>query len=160
MFAETTQNLCAMLYIYFSFQTWKYHPFEKKRCSNIKPIILICLKNAVKNWDHLNKNWSNYKILKWYRFFRNTLTKYDASVTTMNQLKLEIRDHRRICSNLQSFLLTCSTRPNEWGPNETQINLSTIRYGSMVKWSNSGNGVASSPIPWCSSYWKGSLQQM
>ena len=33
--------------------------------------------------------------------------------------------------------------------------LSTIRWGSRVKWSNPGNGVAPSPTPWCSSYWKG-----
>ena len=35
--------------------------------------------------------------------------------------------------------------------------LSTIKYGSWVKWSNPGKGVALSPIPQCSSYWKGSL---
>ena len=37
------------------------------------------------------------------------------------------------------------------------LTLSIIRYGSRVKWSNPGNGVAPSPTPWCSSYWKGSL---
>ena len=31
------------------------------------------------------------------------------------------------------------------------------RYGSRVKWSNPGNGVAPSPTPRCSSYWKWSL---
>ena len=36
--------------------------------------------------------------------------------------------------------------------------LSIIRYGSRVKWSNPGKGVAPSPTPWCSSYWKGSLR--
>ena len=36
--------------------------------------------------------------------------------------------------------------------------LSIIRYGSRVKWSNPGNGVAPSPTPWCSSYRKGSLR--
>ena len=36
--------------------------------------------------------------------------------------------------------------------------LSIIRYGSRVKWSNPGNGVAPSPIPRYSSYWKGSLR--
>ena len=35
--------------------------------------------------------------------------------------------------------------------------LSNIRYVSRVKWSNPGKGVAPSPIPMCSSYWKGSL---
>ena len=32
--------------------------------------------------------------------------------------------------------------------------LKTIRYGSRVKWSNPGNGVAPSPTFQCSSYWK------
>ena len=35
--------------------------------------------------------------------------------------------------------------------------LSIITYGSRVKWSNPGKGVAPFPTPWCSSYWKGSL---
>ena len=34
---------------------------------------------------------------------------------------------------------------------------SNIRYISRVKWSNPGKGVAPSPTPWCSSYWKGSF---
>ena len=38
------------------------------------------------------------------------------------------------------------------------LTLSNIRYVSRVKWSNSGKGVAPSPTPLCSSYWKGSLQ--
>ena len=37
------------------------------------------------------------------------------------------------------------------------LTLSNIRYVSRVKWSNPGNGVAPSPKPRCSSYWKGSL---
>ena len=37
------------------------------------------------------------------------------------------------------------------------LTLSIIRYRSRVKWSNPGNGVAPSPTPRCSSYWKGSL---
>ena len=36
------------------------------------------------------------------------------------------------------------------------LTLSIIRWGSRVKWSNPGNGVAPSPTPLCSSYWKGS----
>ena len=35
---------------------------------------------------------------------------------------------------------------------------SIIRYGSSVKWSNPGKGVAPSPTPWCSSYRKESLR--
>ena len=37
------------------------------------------------------------------------------------------------------------------------LTLSIIRYGSRVNLSNPRKGVALSPIPWCSSYWKGSL---
>ena len=37
------------------------------------------------------------------------------------------------------------------------LTLSIIRYRSRVKRSNPGKGVAPSPIPWCSSYRKGSL---
>ena len=37
------------------------------------------------------------------------------------------------------------------------LTLSIIRYVSRVKWSNPGKGVAPSPTPRCSSYWKGSL---
>ena len=37
------------------------------------------------------------------------------------------------------------------------LTLSIIRYVSRVKWSNPGKGVAPSPTPWWSSYWKGSL---
>ena len=36
--------------------------------------------------------------------------------------------------------------------------LNTQHYGSRVKWSNPGKGVAPSPTPWCSSNRKGSLQ--
>ena len=36
--------------------------------------------------------------------------------------------------------------------------LGIIRYGSRVKWTNSGKGVAPSPTSRCCSYWKGGLQ--
>ena len=35
------------------------------------------------------------------------------------------------------------------------LTLRIIRYVSRVKWNNPGKGVAPSPSPWCSSYWKG-----
>ena len=38
------------------------------------------------------------------------------------------------------------------------LTLIILRYGSRVKWSNPGKGVASSPTPWCSSYRKGSFR--
>ena len=37
------------------------------------------------------------------------------------------------------------------------LTLSIIMYGSRVKWSNPGKGVAPSPTPWCRSYGKGIL---
>ena len=37
------------------------------------------------------------------------------------------------------------------------LTLSVIRYGSRVKWSNPGIGVAPFPTPRCSSYWKVTL---
>ena len=36
------------------------------------------------------------------------------------------------------------------------LTLIIIRYGSKIKWVNPGIGVAPSPTPWFSSYWKGS----
>ena len=38
------------------------------------------------------------------------------------------------------------------------LTLNIIRYGSKVKWSNPGNGIAPSFTPWCSSSWKGCLR--
>ena len=38
------------------------------------------------------------------------------------------------------------------------LTLSIIRYGSSVKWSNPGKGVAPSPKPLCNSYQKGRLR--
>ena len=38
------------------------------------------------------------------------------------------------------------------------LTLSIVRYGSRVKWVNPGKGVAPSPTPWCSSYWKWNLR--
>ena len=38
------------------------------------------------------------------------------------------------------------------------LTLSIIRFGSRVKWSNPGKGVAPSPTPGCSSYRKASLR--
>ena len=38
------------------------------------------------------------------------------------------------------------------------LTLSTIRYGSRVKWRNPGKGVAPFLTPWCSSYRKGRLR--
>ena len=49
-------------------------------------------------------------------------------------------------------------RLKKWNLIPPCLTVSIIRYGSRVKWSNPGNGVAPSPTPWCSSYRKGSLR--
>ena len=38
------------------------------------------------------------------------------------------------------------------------LNIQYSKVWIKVKWSIPGKGVASFPTPWCSSYWKGSLQ--
>ena len=53
--------------------------------------------------------------------------------------------------------VTSYQRLRKWYLIPPSITLSNIRHVSRVKWSNPEKGVASSPTPWCSSYWKGSL---
>ena len=48
-------------------------------------------------------------------------------------------------------------RLKKWNLMLPCLALSIVRLGSRVKWRNPGKGVASSPTPRCSSYWKGSL---
>ena len=50
-----------------------------------------------------------------------------------------------------------SQRLLKWYLIPPSLTLSIIRHVSRVKWSNPGEGVAPSPTPRCSSYWKGSL---
>ena len=44
------------------------------------------------------------------------------------------------------------SKTQKWHLMQPCLTLSIIRYGSRVKWSNPGNGVAPSPTPRCSSY--------
>ena len=48
-------------------------------------------------------------------------------------------------------------RLKKWSLMPPCLILRIISYGSRVKWSNLGKGVALSPTLWCSSYRKGSL---
>ena len=50
------------------------------------------------------------------------------------------------------------TKDKKWYLMPPCLTLSIIRYGSRVKLSNPGKGVAPSSTPWCSSYRKGSLR--
>ena len=59
--------------------------------------------------------------------------------------------------DLDSFPGCVIPWPLKWYLIHRCLTLSNIRYVSRVKWSNPGKGVAPSPTPWCSSYWKGSL---
>ena len=45
----------------------------------------------------------------------------------------------------------------KWYLKPPSLTLSNIRYVSRVRWSNPRKGVAPSPSPRCSSYWKGGL---
>ena len=49
-------------------------------------------------------------------------------------------------------------RLKKWYLIPSCLALSIIRYGSRVKWTNPGKGVATSPATRCSSYRKGSLR--
>ena len=49
-------------------------------------------------------------------------------------------------------------RLKKWYVMPPCLTLSIIWSGSRLKWSNPGKEAASSPTPWCSSYWKGSLR--
>ena len=59
----------------------------------------------------------------------------------------------RVQSQVESY-----QRLQKWYLISPCFTLSIIRYVSKVKWSNPGKGVAPSPTPQCSSYWKGSPQ--
>ena len=50
------------------------------------------------------------------------------------------------------------TKTKKWHLMPPCLTLSITKYGSRVKWSNLGKGVAPSPTPWCSSYYKGNLR--
>ena len=57
------------------------------------------------------------------------------------------------------FILRSShTKDSKWYLIPPCLTLSIIRYVSRVKWSNPEKGVAPSPTPLCSSYWKGSFR--
>ena len=59
----------------------------------------------------------------------------------------------RVQSPVESY-----QRLKKWYLMPPCLTLSIIRYGSRIKWSNPGKGVAPSPTYLCSSYWKGSLR--
>ena len=58
----------------------------------------------------------------------------------------------RVQSQVESY-----QRLKKWYLMPPCLTLSTIKWGSRVKWNNPGNGVAPSPTSWCSSYCEGNL---
>ena len=59
--------------------------------------------------------------------------------------------------DLGSILGRVIPKTQKWYLMPPCLILNITRYGSRVKWSTPGKGVAPSPTPWCSSYRKGSL---
>ena len=60
---------------------------------------------------------------------------------------------RHLGSQVESY-----QRLKKWYLMPPYLTLSIIRYGSRLKWSIPGKGLAPSPTPWWSCYWKGALQ--
>ena len=92
----------------------------------------------------------------------------DLSVSLLWTKKL-----RYLCFKIKVWWLECSPMAREtWVQSQVEsyqrlkkwylmlpcLTLSNIKWGSRVKWSNPGKGVASSLTPRCSSYRKGSLR--
>ena len=72
-----------------------------------------------------------------------------------NILKIKEKKKRLECSPLARETWVQSQvesyqRLKKWYLMRPCLTLSIIRYGSRVKWSNPGKGVALSPTPWCS----------
>ena len=85
---------------------------------------------------------------------------------------ITIKKNKTLQGKIREIRINCFTWPNEysvrretgvqsqvesyqrlkkWYLMQPCLTLSIIRYGSKVKWSNPGNGVAPSPTPWCGS---------
>ena len=58
----------------------------------------------------------------------------------------------------QKTRVEANQRLKKWYLLPPCLTLRIIRYVSRVKCSNPGKGEAPSPTPWCSNYWRGSLQ--
>ena len=72
----------------------------------------------------------------------------------MESWKKEQHHETRVQTQVESY----QSLKKKWYLIVPCLTLSTIRWGSRVKWSNPGNWVAPSPIPQCRSYWKGNFR--
>ena len=87
--------------------------------------------------------------------------------TTFKEIAKIISDNLTICLQTECSPMVWETgvqsqvasyqRLEKWYLIYSWLTLSIIRYGSGVKWSNPGKGVAPFPTPRCCTYWKGSL---
>ena len=89
-----------------------------------------------------------------YPFITFTLRSILTRNSQIDVCKLLLLDRKTwVQSQVESY-----QRLKKWYLMPPCLTLSIIRYGSWVKWSNPGKGVAPSPTPWCSSYRKGNLR--
>ena len=107
------------------------------------------------NWNHLTV---------WKRMSLDSLKKcYQQNMITNNIFYIYIYKEWVECSpviqetGVQSQVESYQ-KLKKWYLMPPCLTLSTILWGSRVKWSNPGNAVVSSPTPRCSSYWKRRLR--
>ena len=142
---------------------------------------LVCNKTTLKEWQMFEV--IKLEMLCKFGCVKSTSTSHNLSFSLSLSLSLSscIHLHDLLSSSIfslfSSLLLGPAVRVFANGPGDLGsipgrvipktlkwylippcLTLSIIRYGSRVKWSNPGNGVAPSPTPWCSSYRKGSLR--
>ena len=111
--------------------------------------------------NKLRRKWSWKGTCKRRQFDRQT-TQW-INVDTGGHLKYNkvlIRADRTLAKRLECSPMARETwvqsqvesyqRLKKWYLMPPCLTLSIIRYGSRVKWSNPGKGVAPSPTPWCS----------
>ena len=105
--------------------------------ANCKTFLNLCI------FNHFLRNFQDYSYASSYHY--QTLARWlECSPKAQETwVQSHVDSYRRL--KKWYLMLPCLT-------------LSIIRYGSRVKWNNPGKGVAPSPSPRCSSYWKGSLQ--
>ena len=102
------------------------------------------------------KNW--YEIKYWSCIFKIISEPHYFEGEFLDRLIGQVGRVFANGSGDQSSILGCVIpKTLKWYLMTPYLILSNIRYVSRVKWSNPGKGVAPSPTPRCSSYWKGSL---
>ena len=122
------------------------------------------------NFGATASHWLLYILLFFFFFYFNRMDAW--SLMRGDAFIHFVSGSRRVNIRLGVFLLIPKS-PQETGfQSQVKLNqrlkkcylmlpcltLGIIRKGSRVKWNNLGNGVAISPTPRCSSYWKESLR--